>query len=161
MTNGFEFGVGLLNFCLLLVILKFIVIDPLKKVAVEREAKAKESIAKAESVLKDAQASLEKYRQLVDNLEQEKQSIAANAERDARAELEKSAAQAESEAKSTLSRAEGEVGAEQEQALAEIRGQIAVETVAKARGLLEGCLDESARQNMIENFLAQVGAKHA
>ena len=43
MENSFEFAVGLVNFVLLLFLLKPILIDPLRNVAREREEKARKA----------------------------------------------------------------------------------------------------------------------
>ena len=161
MTNGLEFGIGLFNFLLLCLILKPIVYDSVKKAAQLRSELAKKRISEAEEIYQAAQANLEKYRKLTDSLEQEKKQIEADADRDAQNVREEIAAQAEREAKSTEMRARREAGAESGAAISRIRADIADSAVKRAGELLKSSLDETAEQNIIENFLVKVGAEHA
>lgn len=161
MTNGFEFGVGLVNLVLLLFLLKVIVLDPLKNVAREREAKARSDMEAAERLLREATAHRERYQALLVGLEAEKQGIEETGLRDAERVAARVAEEAEREAAHTVSRAQGEARSERDAAVAGLRAQVAEATVTRARRLLEGGLDAPARQDILDNFLAKVGSADA
>ncbi len=161
MTNGFEFTVGLVNFCLLLFLLKIFLVDPLKVVAREREEKAQHDIGEAAQMLDEANAHRQRYQGLKAGLEQEKARIAEAARSDAEQVRRRIAEAAEAGARDILSRARGEVDSDRQAALAGLRLRAAEATVARARALLEAGLDGPAQRDILENFMAKVGAGDA
>lgn len=161
MTNPFEFTVGLINLCLLFFVVKAFVIDPLKVVAREREEKAQRDMDEAEKLLAEANRHRERYQGLVAGLEAERRSLEEAGARDAESLRVRLAAEAERDARMTLDRASADARSEREAVVAALRAQVAEATVSRARTLLEGGLDSAARRDILENFLAKVGATDA
>lgn len=162
MENSFEFAVGLVNFVLLLFLLKPILIDPLRNVAREREEKARINMQKAEEILAQAKANLEKYQTLQANIAEETAKIAAKAEADCEVCRKETAEKCTREVQAVLDRAHGDAEASRAAAVAEIRHSLANETVKQAEAIIKkGLGEDDIRQNIIENFLAKVGAQNA
>lgn len=161
MTNGFEFGVGLVNLVLLLFILNAVLIKPMKKVVKEREEAARTSMAEAESILNQAKEHLAKYEALDSGLEAEKAAILANAVQNGEDAKVQTAALAAKEAQQVLAKAQSDASAERDQARVLLRRTVSAAAVARAQSLLEQKLDGDAQQNIIENFLSKVGSSRA
>jgi len=161
MANGFEFTVGLVNFVLLLFLLKVFMFDPLRVVAREREEKARRDMEEATGILAQAQAHRKRFSGLVAGLEQEKAGLAEAARSDAEQVRQRLAEEAEKEARQILARAQAEVAAQREAALTGLRARTAEATVARAESLLKSGLDAGAQRDILENFVARVGAADA
>ena len=106
MTNGFEFGVGLVNFALLLFLFKIFMTDPLRVVAQEREEKARRDMEEAEALLLEAKAHLQRYQGLIQNIEEEKKQIELSGLQDAQVARERLAESAQDGARQILERAQ-------------------------------------------------------
>jgi len=160
-TNGFEFGVGLLNFCLLLFLLKVFLVDPLKVVAREREEKARRDMDEAEAILNEAKAHFLRYQSLVQGLDEERKQLELSAARDAEVARESVAESALSGARQILDRARLEVASERSTALAALRHRTAEATVRRAEDLLRNGLDGPAQRDILENLLSNVRSADA
>ncbi len=161
MTNPLEFAVGLLNFCLLLFLLKIFLVDPLKGVAREREEKARRDMEEAEAILVEARALLERYESLLAGLEEEAGEIALSATRDAEVVRETVEENARTAIRQVQERAALELSSERGAALAELRQKTAEATVRRAEDLLRQGLDAPAQRDILVNLLSKVGTSDA
>ncbi|NMA26144.1 MAG: F0F1 ATP synthase subunit B [Burkholderiales bacterium] len=161
MTNGFEFGVGLVNFALLLFLFKIFMTDPLRVVAQEREEKARRDMEEAEALLLEAKAHLQRYQGLIQNIEEEKKQIELSGLQDAQVARERLAESAQDGARQILERAQFEVAAERSTARAELRQGAAQATVRRAEDLLRSSLDGAAQRDILQNLLSKVGSPDA
>ncbi len=161
MTNGFEFGVGLVNFGLLLLLLKVFLVDPLRVVAHEREEKARRDMEEAEAILLEAKAHLQRYQCLIQGVEEEKKQIELSGLQDAQVARERLAESAQDGVRQILERAQLEVTAERTAALAELRQGAAQATVRRAEDLLRRSLDGAAQRDILQNLLSKVGSPDA
>lgn len=161
MTNPLEFAVGLLNFCLLLFLLKIFLVDPLKGVAREREEKARRDMEEAEAILAEARVLLERYESLLAGLEEEAGEIALSATRDAEVVRETVEENARTAIRQVQERAALELSSERGAALAELRQRTAEATVRRAEDLLRRGLDAPAQRDILVNLLSKVGTSDA
>ncbi len=161
MTNGFEFGVGLVNFGLLLILLRIFLVDPLKVVAREREEKARRDMEEAEAILTEAKAHLQRYQSLVQGAAEERKQIEISARQDAQVARERVAESAQSGARQIFERAQLEVASERSTALADLRHRTAEATVSRAEDLLRTSLDAPAQRDILQNLLSKVRSADA
>ena len=161
MSNGFEFAVGLLNLVLLCVLLKFIVIKPMIKVAKDREESVKKTIDEAENLYQEACKQRDRYQELTQNLETEKKELLAKAERQANDIKAEGAKVAAREAEELVNKANRESAGARKSVSADIRAKMAAATVAKAQEILTSKLDDEVHRNIVEKFLVKIGGSHA
>lgn len=160
-ANLFHFLVSVLNFGLLLWACKFIVFDPLVKVAREREEQAARRMAEAEAVYAEAEALRREYRQRVERLEETRREIEAEARREAERIRRHLLDLGDSEARHLVDKARTEADIERRRALRGVLSGVAEASVSRARDLIRTSLDDDIRESILEGVLEKVGRTDA
>jgi F-type H+-transporting ATPase subunit b len=145
----------LVNFFLLLAILRIFLYRPILEMLDRRSARIKEGLEAAEQSKEQAtQAEAEVARQAEQSRAQGQQLIAQAQEAASRIQ-EEARTQARSEGEAILERARREIQLERDQAIAELRAQFGDLTVTAAEKVIGQSLDHAAHQRLIEETLAE------
>lgn len=145
----------LLNFTILLVILRIVAWGPITNMLDERRERIRESLAAADQAKTQA---AESERQLQDQMESSRregqalitqaQEIAARIQADART-------QAQADAEATLARARSEIQLERDTAIADLRREFGELAISAAEKVINTSLDRNAHRRLIDEALAE------
>jgi len=145
----------LVNFFLLLVLLRIFLYKPILKMLDRRAQRIREGVEAADQSKEQAsQAEVEVAKQ-VDEARQQSQALVAQAQEAANRIQEESRNQARQEAETLLERARNEIQLERDQAISELRGEFAELTVSAAEKVISQSLDRQAHQRLIDEALAE------
>ena len=145
----------LVNFTILLVVLRLVAWGPLIKVLDDRRERIRESLAAAEEMKSKA---AESDRQLHDQIEaarREGQALVANAQEISVRIQAEARTQAQADAEVTLARARNEIQLERDSAIADLRKEFADLTIAAAEKVINQSLDRNAHRRLIDEALAE------
>jgi F-type H+-transporting ATPase subunit b len=145
----------IVNFTILLVVLRLVAWGPLTKMLDERRERIAESLSAADQA--KAQAA-ESERLIQDQLEasrREGQALVAQAQEIASRIQNEARAAAQADADVMLGRARNEIERERDQAIAELRKEFADLTIAAAEKVINESLDRNRHRRLIDEALAQ------
>jgi F-type H+-transporting ATPase subunit b len=146
----------LINFTLVLVLLRFFVYKPVLKMLETRRQKIQESLENAEKVKADAAAQQREFDKKLDDARREAQSAAASAQQAAEKERQRIIAEAQQDAEKIRVAARGELDYERKQMVSELRQQVIDLSMLGAQRVIGGNLDERKSRQLVENFLNEV-----
>ncbi|MEW6277308.1 MAG: ATP synthase F0 subunit B [Candidatus Eremiobacterota bacterium] len=159
--NTFTWVVSLINFSIVYVLFKSIVIDPMKKAVAEREANTRKRLDEAESLLQDALKHKQQYETLLVNLDARTKEIVDHA-REASEDIRKGRDQeADRDARFLLEKARHEADLMRRQVSIELKLLAAERSVDRARVLLDQHLDADNRKSILQSFVERVGLLNA
>lgn len=145
------------TFLLLLWALKRLAWAPLVDALDERENRIRESLEKAEQARVDAEKSLEKYQEMIDNARQESQELIAKGKKTAEAMREELIKKAHGEAESLLERAKREISLEREKAIDDLK-KLAVDlSLAATEKAIGKALTPKDHEALIKQALKEMG----
>jgi len=145
----------LVNFSILLVILRFTLYRPVLRMLDERKQRIAEGLNAAEIARREAASAQANIQAQLEAARKEGQEIVANAQAIAtRIEIE-AKEQAAREREAALEKARNEIQLERDRAIAELRREFAAITVAAAEKVINQSLDPQAHQRVIEETLAE------
>lgn len=146
---------NIVNFTVLLIVLRLFAWGPLMKLLDERRERIAESLSAAEQAKEQAadidrraQEQIETARREAQNLVAQSQEIANRIQADARS-------QAQADAEATLARARSEIQLERDTAIAELRKEFADLTIAAAEKVINQSLDRGQHKRLIDEALAE------
>ncbi len=143
----------LINFGILLVVLRMFLYKPVLKVLDERKRRIEEGLNRAEQAAVQASASQDEARRVIDEARVQGRELVANAQEAAarlRAELEE---RARADAEQLVSRAREEVQQERDQAIQQLRREFTDLTITAAERVIGQSLDRAAHQRLIDEVL--------
>jgi F-type H+-transporting ATPase subunit b len=145
----------LVNFTILLVVLRLVAWGPLTRMLDERRERIRESLSAADQAKaqvaeseRQVQEQVEASRREAQNLIAQAQEISSRIQADART-------QAQADAEATLARARNEIQLERDTAIADLRKEFADLTIAAAEKVINSSLDGSQHRRLIDEALAQ------
>ena len=144
----------LVNFAILLLVLRLFLFKPIMKVMDERKRKIEEGLQASQAAAHAAESSQEESRRAMEQARAEGRELIGRAQETAArlgVELE---AQARREADSIVERARAEIDRERQQAIQSLRAEFADLTVRAAERVVGQSLDRSAHQRLIDETLA-------
>jgi F-type H+-transporting ATPase subunit b len=145
----------LVNFFLLLILLRIFLYKPILEMLGRRKQRIQEGEQAAEqSKAQASQAEAEVSKQIEDARQQSRELVAQAQEASARIQDE-ARTQARREAETMLERARSEIQLERDQAITELRSEFADLTVNAAEKVIGQSLDRSAHQRLIDEVLAE------
>jgi len=147
----------IINFTILLLILRAFLFQPVLKMLHERSQRIKESMDYAEKVKQDAARAQQDYEKQLEQARREAQAIIAQATQQAERAREEILAKARAEAKEIRLKAQEEIAYERQRMLVELRAQIADLAILAAGRVLGKVLDEKTHRDVVEQFLAETG----
>jgi F-type H+-transporting ATPase subunit b len=145
----------LVNFTILLVILRIVAWGPLMKMLDDRRERIAESLSAADQA---KQRAAEGERVLQDQMEtsrREGQALITQAQEIAQRIQADARTQAQADADATLARARNEIKLERDTAIADLRREFADLTISAAEKVINTSLDRNAHRRLIDEALAE------
>jgi len=146
----------LINFILILVILRQFAYKPLMNMLETRKKKIAESLAYADKVQADAAAQQKDFERRLDDARREAQSAAASAQQAAEKERQRILAEAQVDAEKIREQARGEIEFERKQLTSQLRQQVVDLSLLGAQRVIGANLDERKSRQLVENFLNEI-----
>ncbi len=145
----------LVNFFLLLVLLRIFLYKPILEMLDRRAQRIREGVEAADQSKEQASQAEAEVAKQIDEARQQSQTLVVQAQEAANRIQEESRNQARQEAETLLERARNEIQLERDQAIAELRGEFAEITVSAAEKVISQSLDRQAHQRLIDEALAE------
>ena len=145
----------IVNFFLLLIILRLTLYKPILKMLDERKQRISEGLNAAEIARAEATQAQANIQQQLDAARKEGQDMVANAQQIATRIQAEAREQAGREREAALERATAEIQLERDRAIADLRGEFADITVRAAERVIGQSLDRQAHQRIIDETLAE------
>ena len=145
----------LVNFTILLVLLRMFLWKPILKVLDERKQRIEAGLQRSEQAATQAEASEEEARRVIDEARAEAREQTARVQESAARLREELETQARADAAQILSRAREEIGLEREQAIQQLRSEFADLTIRAAERVVGQSLDRAAHQRLIDEVLVE------
>ena len=155
--DGWTFLAQICNLMIQLVIFKKLLLNPVKKVIAERKAKADSQIADAEKLRTEAEAMKAEYEQNLQNARTEANQIVASAQKTAAARSEELLGEARAQAAALKQKAEADIAQERKKAVNEVKDEIGGMAMEIASKVVEREIKEADHQDMIDEFIKNVG----
>lgn len=143
----------LINFGILLLILRLFLFGPLTRLLDERKRRIQEGLSRAEAAAEQASASQEEAQRVIEEARTEGRELVASAQENAarlRQELEE---RARADADQIVERARQEIGAERDQAITQLRQEFTELAMSAAERVIGQSLDRQAHQRLIDEVL--------
>lgn len=143
----------LINFGILLIVLRMFLYGPVLKILDERKQRIAEGLNRAEQAAVQASASQDEARRIIEEARGQGRELVANAQEAAarlRAELEE---RARADAAQLVARARDEVQSERDQAIQQLRAEFTNLTMQAAERVIGQSLDRAAHQRLIDEVL--------
>lgn len=132
---------------------------PIKKAMAARTERIRVELEASESARTAADTEAASIRQAAGDIDAERQRLLAEADAQAEAVLSEGRARLEQEVSDALARADADIAASSSRINDELRVEISrLASTATDRLLADGAVDDSLQQELIENFIARVGA---
>jgi F-type H+-transporting ATPase subunit b len=145
----------IVNFTILLVILRLVAWGPLTKMLDERRERIAESLSAADQAKAEAAESERQIQDQLDAARREGQALVAQAQEIAARIQSEARTIAQADADALLGRARNEIQLERDQAIAELRKEFADLTIAAAEKVINESLDRNQHRRLIDEALAQ------
>jgi F-type H+-transporting ATPase subunit b len=145
----------LVNFTVLLIVLRLVAWGPLTKMLDDRREKIRESLAAADQAKAQVAESGRQAQEQIGAARREGQQLIAQAQEIANRLQADARSQAQADAEATLVRARSEIQLERDTAIAGLRKEFADLTISAAEKVINTSLDRSAHKRLIDDALAQ------
>lgn len=143
------------NFFILLFVLRLVAYKPILKMLDERKQKIAEGLNAAEIARAEAASAQANIQAQLDTARKEGQEIVANAQTIATRIQADAREQSNKDREAALERARAEIQMERDRAISDLRGEFADITVKAAEKVINQSLDRQAHQRVIEETLAE------
>ena len=144
---------NLINFTILLIVLRLFLYKPVLRLLDERKRRIQEGLDQAAQAASQASASEQEAREAIEQAQSEARELVAQAQQNAaqlRAQLEE---RARADAEQIVERAREEVRVERDQAIEQLRREFADLTITAAERVMRQSLDRAAHQRLIDEVL--------
>ena len=155
--DGWTFVAQICNLMIQLVIFKKLLLNPVKKVIAERNAKADSQIADAQKLRTEAEAMKAEYEQNLQNARTEANQIVAAAQKTATARSEELLGEARAQAAALKQKAEADIAQERKKAVNEVKDEIGGMAMEIASKVVEREIREADHKDLIDEFIKNVG----
>ncbi len=158
--NGPFLLAQIVNFLLIMFLLRTFLYEPLLNMLEQRREKIRESLSAAETARAEAASKTRENEEIIAQARREGQEIIRAAEESSRRRADQILAAANEEAQARKSRGLEEVELERKQATSNLREEVAQLSLAIARKTIGASLvDEKAHQRIVDEVLAEVGTR--
>ncbi|HZP57342.1 MAG TPA: F0F1 ATP synthase subunit B [Dehalococcoidia bacterium] len=144
----------IVNFTILLVVLRVAAWGPITRMLDERRERIRESLAAADEMKSKQAESDRQVQEQIEAARREGQALVAQAQEIANRIQADARAQAQADAEATLARARNEIQLERDSAIADLRKEFADLTIAAAEKVINSSLDRSQHRRLIDEALA-------
>lgn len=145
----------LVNFAILLVVLRLLLWKPILKMLDERKQKIEAGLQRSEEAATQAAASEDEARRVMDEARAEAREATARGQESAARLREELEEQARREADQIITRAREEIRLEREQTVQQLRAEFADLTIQAAERVVGQALDRDAHQRLIDEALVE------
>ena len=146
---------NIVNFTVLLIVLRLVAWGPLMKMLDERREKIAQSLSAAERAKVRAAESERQQQEQMDTARREAQQLIGQAQDIANRIQADARTQAQADAEATLARARNEIQQERDTAIADLRKEFADLAISAAEKVINQSLDRTAHKRLIDDALAQ------
>jgi F-type H+-transporting ATPase subunit b len=147
----------IINFLLLLVILRVFLYKPIVNMLDKRRETIRTDLEEAEAARSRAEAAKQEYEKQLEKAREERRSMLAQAREQADTMREEILEKARGEARDLVAKTEEEMVTLRRQAVAGAQGEIVELAMAAASKVVGESLDEQAQRRLIQEFIAEVG----
>jgi F-type H+-transporting ATPase subunit b len=155
--NIWEFLAAIVNFLLLLWILKKFLYKPIIKTLDDRKTSIKEALDAADAARREVAATEQNLRAEIAHTRAEADAIVANAKMRAEAIHDEIVASAESAAKNIAEATAAQIELEKSQAIRDLKDEIADLVVLTTEKLLSEGLSETQEKAIVDKYIKEVG----
>lgn len=145
----------IVNFTILLVVLRLVLWKPLLRILDERRERIREGLDAAERAKQEQAESERHVQEQIEGARREGQQLVAQSQEVANRLQADARTQAQADAEATLHRARNEIQLERDNAIAELRKEFADLTIAAAEKVIKSSLDRNQHRRLIDEALAQ------
>lgn len=145
----------LVNFTVLLVVLRLVAWGPLTRMLDERRERIRESLQAADAAKAQVAESERQVQEQVEAARREGQDLIAQSQEIASRIQADARVQAQADAEAMLARARSEIQLERDTAIGELRKEFADLTIAAAEKVINSSLDRNTHRRLIDEALAQ------
>jgi F-type H+-transporting ATPase subunit b len=145
----------IVNFLLILFVLRALAYKPILQMLETRKRKIQESLEYADKVKGDAAAQQKEFERRLDETRREAAQTAQSASQVAEKERERILAQAREEAQQIIGQARGQLDYERKQMVAELREQVVNLSMLAAQRVIGQTLDEARSHQLVHEFLTE------
>ncbi len=145
----------IVNFTILLVVLRMVLYKPVLKMLDDRKQRIAEGLNAAEIARAEAASAQANIQEQLDAARKEGQEIVANAQSIATRIQADAREQTAKDREAALERARNEIQLERDRAIAELRGEFADITVKAAEKVINQSLDQQSHERVIDETLAE------
>ncbi len=145
----------IVNFIVLLLILRFTLYKPVLRMLDDRRKRIAEGLGAAEAARAEASDAQAQIQAQLDEARGQGQEIVANAQQVASRVQDEARDQAERDREAAAQRSRQEIQLERDRAIADLRAEFAEITVSAAERVIRQSLDGEAHQRIIEEALAE------
>ena len=146
----------ILNFLILVVILRLVAYKPVARLLQQRSDKIQGDLDKAENDRKEAEATLVQYRQKLSDANVKAQEIVDKAEKVARDEHDAAVEATKREIEQMKKNAEEDIKRDRERIAAQLRGEVVSLSLAAAGKLISKNIDNKENERLINDFINQL-----
>lgn len=143
----------IINFGVLLLILRIFLYPPLMRVLDERKRRIEEGLQRAEEAAEEAQASEGEARRIMEEARSEARDTVARSQETAQRLREELEQRARADADQIVTRAREEIALERDQAIEQLRGEFADLAITAAERVIGQSLDRDAHQRLIDEVI--------
>ncbi len=147
----------IVNFVLLLIILRMFLYKPIVGMLDRRREKIKTDLQEADEARSKAEAAKQEYEKQLDEAREERRSMLAQATEQAEKMREEILAKARAEAQEIVTKTQDAMEYQRRQALLGAQDQIVDLAMIAAAKVVGEALDEKAHRRLIQDFIAEVG----
>ena len=144
----------LVNFLVLLVLLRLVLYKPVVRILDERSRRVAESLQHAEAARRQSEQAEADRQALLQETRREAEQIRQRADEQAKRIVAESQQRAEIEANRILAQAQAGIEASRVQMMAEVRAQVADLIVSAVDRVTRQALDAQGQRNLIQQFLS-------
>lgn len=155
-TLNSTFFVQIINFLILVALLRAFCYKPVVRMIHARQDKIAESLQKADDDAAEADKLLADYKAKLAAAQQKAEEIVANAEKRAASEREESVKRTREEIAQMKKAAEAEINRDRERAVEQLRAQMVALSMAAASKIIEKNMDAADNEQIINEFVSKL-----
>lgn len=144
----------IVNFFLILLVLRALAYKPIVQMLETRKRKIQESLEYADKVKADAAVQQKEYERQLEQVRRESAQARESAASQAEKERERILAEAHTEAQQIVEQARGQLAYERKQMTAELREQVVQLSLLAAQRVIGQSLDDARSHQLVNDFLA-------
>ncbi len=145
----------IVNFIILLVLLRMLLYKPMLNMLNSRKQKIQESLEYADQVKRDAANQQKEFERKLEDQRREMQAAAQAASQVGEKEREAILAQARDEARKLVEQAKGQIEYERRQMMADLHDEVVRLSLLAAQKVIGQSLDDQAHRKLVSDFIAQ------